>query len=945
MRDAHDIHTYSGSFLIDSMNFLLRSSMALCLSRTGESGSVGKGGRGGSGAPAGHNVVLEYRQTMYNGMPTDPQYSDPKIREWKQLKDGAVGSDGKDGLNENGIQPAEKLKFVNQTQTISRYKYYVRENLANSIRESGLQKFLAELDEDEIVLSLQDTMGLVDELHDIERHYYRLRSQISFVPFIKRLLSRISNHMQNIESNDELKIAIFLHTATQSKLSSIRSNVNHVSIIDLLDYVDALGQHIEELRNIKNDVKIVEYHAEYKKSMDAKIDFVHTLINDGLIPDVENVIKELEEQIISLINTLTNHENVSSSDTIEETKQKLAHLLQLNRMLEPVKRTNSVLGFLIKLARIMADTVSDTDIIAKIFVHDPNYHEEDRLTAITPSVDTHLDELKDQFKIPYRLFADELIDIGEVLNAYSGEDADVIEIKNKTIETNDTINSSLFDTSLVDPATLESIRMELLDFIANKQPNLKDGKEFNVSQVLNLVGLVDTTVDMYDLVRDNQAQVQQLIASLQTTQTQLEAWKEMERKVYDTLVAELVDVDNIVAIIKQSLEEKLEIDLDIGKWNIQSGLLEAKASFRKMIQNYPTIDIRVQRCVEQVIEGLSVIVDVYDRIESYSVNSKLDAILGRVIANLTVDTNSTNVNDTIKMLKQMIQTNLILEQYEMAMQSIVQHQFPFGDILTKTFALPTDLVYNDTESIAEKAAKQVDDLKDQIKSLQMSMDKYDREIFRNVEFSSSSTSAASPFFVWKNSEIKTELMKLLRGEEITLLADITNGVNQNAVKFKEIGIHFKVQNETIQNELDAELEQFGVSMTQLGHNYYRCGNRFYFISIDDTIVIDYSIKKDPNGKPLKSNEVYQQISSSNYFLSPYATWRIKLTNETSDFDKLKRFQHEIMALELIGSGQYFRDGKSFSHEICNDHLDNYYHYDNTISSLDSIEELSIQVEI
>lgn len=893
-------------------------------------------------------MILEYRQTIYYELTTVGEYTDPKILVWEQLDDGEKGSDGKDGLNQEGQKQTEKLEFLHPTQIISRYKNFVRENLGKNIHESGLRKFVQELDGDEIVLSLQDTMGLVQELNDLEHQYFQLRNQISFVPFIQSLLSRISDHMRNVESDNDQNIMTFLHTAAQSKLSSIKKNVNHVSVIGLFDYIEILGKRIEELRDSDNHLNIIQYHAEYKKSMDFKIDFVHEFINNELIPEIESVFNEYELEIFTLINALTNLENETNSEKTDEIKQKLANSLQLNRMLEPIKMTCSALGFFTKLARIMADTVSDTEIIAKIFVHDPHYHEDERLLSIAPNVDSHLDELKNKFRIKYKFFSEELNDIGDELNEYSGDEEILGEIKEKISETNETIYDSLMDTSVLDPTTLGLMRQELKDFIVNKQSNLNDEEDtmFDITRILNLIDLSDISSDMYELIRDDQEQVRQISESLETIQSQLKHWKEIERKVYNSLISELIDVDNIVAILKQSLVEKLEIDLDIGKWNIQSGLKEVKALFRKMMMNYPAIDNNVQRCVDRLTEGLAVMIDVYDRIESFSVNSKSDAVMGKVITNITLDIDSEDVNSTITILKQMIQTNLILEQYEMAMQIIVQHQFPFGDILMKTFALPTDLLYNNTDNIVDKTNEQIADLKEQIKSSQISIGKYDREIFGNVEFSSSSTSTASPFYVWKHNEIKTDLVKLLQGEEIIFKADITKGVNQNAVKFKDIGINFKLQiNDSIQNELDTELENFGVSMTLLGHSFYRCGTRFYFIPIDNNIVFDYSMKKGSNGKPLKSNEIYRQISTSTYFLSPYATWRIKLTTEKTDFDTLNRFQHEIMDLELIGSGQYFKDGKTFSHEICNDHLDNFYSYDDSIANLNSIDELSTQIHI
>lgn len=72
--------------------------------------------------------------------------------------------------------------------------------------------------------------------------------------------------------------------------------------------------------------------------------------------------------------------------------------------------------------------------------------------------------------------------------------------------------------------------------------------------------------------------------------------------------------------------------------------------------------------------------------------------------------------------------------------------------------------------------------------------------------------------------------------------------------------------------------------------------------------------------------MYDQISESNSFLSPYATWQIKLTNEENKFDTLEKYVNVSMDFELPGHGEYFKDGNLYALEICNDELDKYYHY-------------------
>lgn len=208
-----------------------------------------------------------------------------------------------------------------------------------------------------------------------------------------------------------------------------------------------------------------------------------------------------------------------------------------------------------------------------------------------------------------------------------------------------------------------------------------------------------------------------------------------------------------------------------------------------------------------------------------------------------------------------------------------------------------------------------------------------------------------PFYKFKSREFKHELKKLLTGEEVMIKADVTKGLNQNAVKFNEIGIKFKLSDEKLQKELDSELEKFGVRMTMVGHNYYQCGQKFYYLSVDDRIVIEQSFKKYSSGKPIKFNNVYRKLSEKQYFLSPYTTWKIKLIVMAEDFasitdapsqnafDKLKKYQEDSINMELIGRGEYFRNNKASTSEICTVEMEKYYDFESAASNINSIDHV------
>lgn len=103
-----------------------------------------------------------------------------------------------------------------------------------------------------------------------------------------------------------------------------------------------------------------------------------------------------------------------------------------------------------------------------------------------------------------------------------------------------------------------------------------------------------------------------------------------------------------------------------------------------------------------------------------------------------------------------------------------------------------------------------------------------------------------------------------------------------------------LRNENRQTEFDKAFEKFAINFTMAGDGYYRCANRFYYTTINQNIVIDYSLKKNTNGIPTRTNEIYNKIRYGDSFLSPYTTWMFisikKMTMRAFYFrlDKIRR---------------------------------------------------------
>lgn len=82
----------------------------------------------------------------------------------------------------------------------------------------------------------------------------------------------------------------------------------------------------------------------------------------------------------------------------------------------------------------------------------------------------------------------------------------------------------------------------------------------------------------------------------------------------------------------------------------------------------------------------------------------------------------------------------------------------------------------------------------------------------------------------------------------------------------------------------------------LGNNYYRCGEKNYYFSMNQNIEIYYSFK-NKNGTPNESNDTRDKIKRHPAFLSPYTLWSIQL--EKGNFTKLAKYSDDVINLELL----------------------------------------------
>lgn len=530
------------------------------------------------------------------------------------------------------------------------------------------------------------------------------------------------------------------------------------------------------------------------------------------------------------------------------------------------------------------------------------------------------------------MFAEQLTDLGKILNENNSTEFDKVRNAVATV-TKKIEDEPKFAAANIAYESLQSCKEWIENDLSatkkhfeeikkkEKVAGIKENEKYiaeSMEAIEQMQTLLKVTanvgLDMYKQNRDDDAKLDEINAEIESYQDQINTWKQYEETIKMIMLPQLIEIQTSFDEATTNLSAKSHVQLDITKWEIQSALGDLKKFVIEMAKAQESLlegDLR--HCIEKIVEGITVMITVYDRIDAYTEQSNLAELISNVAIGST-GVKDPRLEEAMFNLDKIVKTNLVLERFESLMQAVKQHKFPYAQrYLDKFNKFPTDLQSNDTKLVIETVTANINSLQGELQSSESTLELVDTHMFSNHSFDSS-----QPFYTWHYQDF--DIQQLLNGDQVTLKSDISKGLHFSSVKLKEISINLKLENQWRQKELDAELEKLEIVMTMVGNNYYRCNNRIYYISMEKDVMLIFRMR---NGNVVGKNNIYQKISTSDYFLSPYTVWNILLRSSDDNFNGLKSFKDENIDLQLTGSGQFITDDVL---GVCSSDLDNYYSF-------------------
>lgn len=764
----------------------------------------------------------------------------------------------------------------------------------------------------------------------MEDHFFKLRNKQSFFPYYESLRGHIIDYSKTfITKTEEQNVLNSLYTAVMSRMFALKSHTNRISVVNLIEFMKTTEFRMKNLQNVQRKTYIQQYCDDFKSSIDNKIQTAFNLINNTIVPSMNALYKKIDEQIKDLIKETFERKDQNEEELkkAKKNKEELERLMQQHLIAGIANTVGSFLSIFIPmpdLGSIFGTVFNGFDSVfgkGMSKVNIPINIAEDSVRRIAAHTTSEILLLGRQLRAAREIFKNQNLShfeqIFQKINITSIAPKNQSEysptgvlkfVRNSVDKVGDFLGGEVKELEAIIQKEKENNKGKVDEKKEKKLKALKKGQA--------VLGTADSALKIHETMKDDQEKIDEAHEIIEQLEHQIEMLK-IHKQIIDNAVTPRLE------IIEQSLNEAIEqagnkshVELDISKWATRSAMSEIKKIINEVTKTF-TMAPEIKHSLELLDEGITAIMDVYNLLDSYVEKKQLATL----IANFAIAPNEIR-DDKLKWalfkIEKIIDANLLMEQYEVAINALKQHKFPFAERYLDQFQLPSNSsTVDDAFTISTiNAVSELIARTQQSNSLIEEMDSY---LYSNFTFVNQES-----FFRWDNIKDKDEIVQLMTGREVIFVANIDDGLKFNAIKFNEVWLNFKMANQTIQDEFNSELHRFSVVMEMIGSNFFRCNNRIYCIPLENTVRFSFTLEA---GHPWKVNDIYSKLKNSAPFLSPYSTWKIALVSkdrDDADYLVLKGYQNYVEEISLEGRGQYLDNEGKFVYQTCNDHLDKHY---------------------
>lgn len=831
-----------------------------------------------------------------------------------------ISSSGSRGLNcESHIPPDQPQIIIKNdfVSSVTRYKMYLIKNWKSVANFTSISNILNTVETENY-----DLFDLIEELTGLEDLYFKMPDGV--MHFYDALLNRIADYA-NIHNHDltldTRRTLRYIYATALSKTRAIkRSGANRLIVSNLSEYLRLIRGEIRKMKEIDTRQAIISYRNNYREILYNKIRHAQDTIDALIVPDIGRKFNAIHQDVLEIVDKINNMkiDIHASEEKLKEERSELRDKVVIHKALSIVKIIGAGVTILGPVGEVVGPIIGTSATIADTLV---DSNEEG---AEAKSLVPHVEQLARSFYQTYKLVRDKMenkkqeakkcIDdatkqVDELLTTYPEEK----ELKNVKKDLTDAANVLNEKQDQLSPNRVNGIlgSLKLRFQEARKKINVEKIRDY-FERGQRIFNLWSTASELMEKKSNDENRLTEVDDAIEKAEKEFDLMNQLEVDTYNIMMPRIEEIKNSITTMQNQMKNESHVALDMSRWRIK----EMMTQVHEVVLEFTSSDIFAkfkhdfEENFNKIGVGMNLIIDMYDRMDSYKDDANLAAYIADVSSGKPISADP-KLNKKMTELSAILQSNIILRHYEMATSAFKQHYFPFASMILNDFELPKTLLMRDTQTLITQAADFIGKLSTKILQSEITFGEYDSFI---------NTQRNMSFYKWTHNALSQKIEQLLTGKNVTLNADINGDVASvnNAVKFKDLQFVINLKNSTLQDEFNAVLNNFSISLEMIDNCYYRCNNATVSFSTQNVVRLYYSFEQDMAGRPMTTNEIYSQISRNEPFLSPYTTWNVQLranNANVTEFSNFAKFMNEPMDFELMGVGKYIDQELNMS-EFC-----------------------------
>ncbi|OXA59722.1 Macrophage receptor MARCO [Folsomia candida] len=926
--------------------------------KNGTTGTDGAGGVGGAGGNTGNGLEADMTTNIdciWNG------YSNHKSVPGSQFhdRDGSPGKNGSTGGNKIGQKfPTQPSFSLIRSKLVNDYKAYVY----STEKSQFPNNFLQVLEENEEIQELYNPVAFCQELLDLEYYSLSVRDQMDnqpvllsrYLKYLTRLETFSSLHESNLNNSDKKVLAI-LYTTALSKITSLTNQLGSTIVINVGNYLKSVLKRFDRYQETQTQVVIDEQRKSYAAGYEGKIEQSLYFIEEVVTPGITQVEMELQSTADDLLRQIIKMQTAIENEEFERKQalEKMNEQMAFRHLFSALRITATFTSFLGAQGAAIGGLMGSLTNVGEQWALG-DYTGSRPPINLPPAIKGHADRVEKEAMEESKEKLEELVEIilatekgiqqnPAVLNDLSDPLKKLDDLVKELKENKDHYDIQVYVDKTEQLTQAEKTLLNSLDkketslngviSSPSSTPKEKDDAKKGIESVTvikNTATVINLGLDIYKKYQNDAKEMERLAQMVREAEKAVEDVKAYKESVYSSLMPMVANIAEELRNVTESLGKESSVSLLVTKWEVQRNLNDVKFFLRQFTEGLPHQE-RFSQLVDKLAEAMTLLIELYDYIETYNEHMAFADYLANINSPSAkgIIINDPEAVRLINKIELALQSNILLKEYDRAVDTFKQWIFPFAHLYMDDFTLPGNMsdfllpssTMNNTDDLM---FFQIPVLKGRIVNLDQRMDDYKSMSFGEIdakliksEFNSSFQSS-HPFFVWENRRDLEIIRTLFSGGKVSVRANPTYSSSRwkSAVKFRVAEVVPKTLNDEGKDELEKVLKGFTMIMTHSGVSHYVYGDEGYSM-VGDNATLRYNFERDTAGNRLGTNMVYEKVKEGDFIMSPYTLWTLQLIKANENgvgFAALEEWVDQV-DLELVGVGTFvdervhFRDRK------------------------------------